>query len=74
MLPGHFAMNIAAGETEYAIQNCHENNYALPALSWSSEEYAFAESYAVWGWARFDGDCKQEFFRLVIDENESSLG
>jgi len=38
-------------------------------MSWETSEYAFAESYAVWGWARNAGDCayKSELFRLVID-------
>jgi hypothetical protein len=48
----------------------------MPEIAWGSEEYAFAESYAVWGWARVDGDCQKEFFRLVIDEEyyNDSLG
>jgi len=37
-------------------------------MNWT-EEYAFAESYAVWGWAKNNGDCAEamELFRLVID-------
>jgi len=41
-------------------------------MNWT-EEYAFAESYAVWGWAKNNnGDCEEsmELFRLVIDSPE----
>jgi len=42
-----------------------------PNLDWSTGDYAFAESYAVWGWAVNYGDCESnELFRLVIDTPE----
>jgi hypothetical protein len=40
-----------------------------PSMDWT-EEYAFAESYAVWGWARNYGNCDSEIFRFVIDSPE----
>jgi len=30
----------------------------MPAMDWTSDEYAFAEAYAVWGWMRVETDCK----------------
>lgn len=39
-------------------------------LDFTDSESAFAESYAVWGWAKFDNTCKQELFRFVIDTPE----
>jgi len=47
-----------------------------PTLDWSTSEYAFAESYAVWGWARNQGTCDfaMELFRLVIDTPEEVEG
>jgi len=68
LVPGHKVWNLSPGNsTDYTIQDCHTNAYGMPE-AWTDDESAFAQSYAVWGWARFESTCKQELFRFVIDD------
>jgi hypothetical protein len=50
MRPGNFVHDFYPGETSFDNLNC--GSVATPeSLDWSTDAYALAESYAVWGWA-----------------------
>lgn len=55
-LPGTLVDDLVPGESSLSTLDCG-NDVANPTMSWTTDAYAFAESYSVWGWAKNTGVC-----------------